>query len=137
MADEATGDFPYYDLGPATSEALDLDAIEQRAIAAGAYGWWEPADQVDVAAALRGAFLGHTQTMADADARHIIGMDPDTTLALVDALARVSREAEALLAKVAAVEALATKFEGWPSGPSYAVTAKAIRAALATTGEGE
>lgn len=37
-------------------------------------------------------------------------------------------------AKVARVEALAEKFEQWPSGPSYAVTAKAIRAALAGDG---
>ena len=42
------------------------------------------------------------------------------------------KRARAAEARLAAVEALATKFEGWPSGPSYAVTAKAIRAALAT-----
>ena len=54
-----------------------------------------------------------------------------------DALARVSREAEALRAKVAAVEALATRLEslGVPIPRWYADD---IRAALAvTTGEGE
>lgn len=68
----------------APTPTLDLDAIEQRAIAAGAGGWWEPADLADLAAALRAAFLGYTHAMANADARHIIAMSPNATLIMVD-----------------------------------------------------
>lgn len=43
-------------------------------------------------------------------------------------------ERDAAERQLAAVRALADKFERWPSGPSYAVTARAIREALSSEG---
>ena len=80
------GDFPFYDLGPATSEARAAGGVDPKALA-------------------HALTTAHALIEAKAQlesVRHLLQLRSD-------ALARVTREAEALRAKVAAAEALAEK----------------------------
>jgi len=118
------GDFPFYDLGPATSEARAAGGVDPKALA-------------------HALTTAHALIEAKAQlesVRHLLQLRSD-------ALARVTREAEALRAKVAAAEALADQWadrkrsdgmsgNAW-IGITLAGVAADLRAALATTGEGK
>ena len=112
------GDFPFYDLGPATSEARAAGGVDPKALA-------------------HALTTAHALIEAKAQlesVRHLLQLRSD-------ALARVTREAEALRAKVAAVEAVERGLsEGWvmlATVSDRAEFVRTIRAALAATGEGE
>ncbi|TXH09367.1 MAG: hypothetical protein E6R04_08430 [Spirochaetes bacterium] len=102
------GDFPFYDLGPATSEARAAGGVDPKALA-------------------HALTTAHALIEAKAQlesVRHLLQLRSD-------ALARVTREAEALRAKVAAVEVLMARSEAGGE-----VSTEDVRAALAT-GEGK
>ena len=114
------GDFPFYDLGPATSEARAAGGVDPKALA-------------------HALTTAHALIEAKAQlesVRHLLQLRSD-------ALARVTREAEALRAKVAAMVdeyphadtcgSMLTPGAGYPCSCWQAD----LRAALATTGVGQ
>ncbi len=74
---------------------LDLDAIRARAIAAGeAEARWPQIDDVTVTRGSDIFIIDGTENVYNI-ARHIAGMDPATTLALLDEIERLKDEIDA------------------------------------------
>ena len=143
---------------------LDLDAIERRANGA-TPGWWQEVDDLDggwqVLSGKGEEITGSGLPIADAE--FIATLDPPTVLALVAevrrltesrstvaanlaaSLLRAEAEVRTLRAKVAEVDALPDEWEGEADAnethPKECRTllsaASQLRAALATTGEGQ
>jgi hypothetical protein len=66
----------------------ELATIKASALGASGVGWWEQSDRHDLRNAIGAHFLGNVDTAED-DARHIITMDPATTLRLVAEVERL------------------------------------------------
>jgi hypothetical protein len=76
--------------------ADELATIKASALGASGVGWWEQSDRHDLRNAIGAHFLGNVDTAED-DARHIITMDPATTLRLVAEIERLQAEKSAIL----------------------------------------